>query len=335
MDDKIRAHELLEWIPVRIEQKGEDSLVHWCRLGEKRFVEPFFEETIAHLLRQPFNQLFCRQTSLDALRELHGLQPGMKPTGFIFHSSRCGSTLLTQMLSSCGRNIVIAEADPLDTIIRSHYRGRAFADEARRTEILKSLVSVFSQRRHAEEARFFIKFDAWHMLELPLIKAAFPDVPWVFIYRHPLEVLVSHKRRRGLHMVAGMLEPEMFGLTQDQTSLMTTEAYCAHVLGCILHAALKHQALGNGLLVNYSELPKAAWTSIAKHFNISWDASELISMRNSARSDAKNPGFSFVPDNDSKQQEANQVLMDAAEEWVMPVYRDLENARNQTQAKRV
>lgn len=333
MDDTITVEDLADWIPVRIEQKEEDFLVHWCRLGGKRFVEPFFEDTVMHLLRLPFNQLFCRRTSLDVLYELHRLQPGLKPAGFVFHSSRCGSTLLAQMLSSSDCNIVISEADPLDAILRSHYRSPALKNEAVRAEMLKSLVSAFSQRRHAGEARFFIKFDCWNILELPLIKAAFPDVPWVFVYRDPVDVLVSHMRRRGVQMVAGMLEPEMFGLERSHVPLMTTEEYCAKVLGSLLNAGLLHHASGNGLLVNYTELPDAAWTSIAGHFDISCNSSELMRMRNCARLDAKNPGFSFVPDKASKQNEANQALLDAAETWVMPVYQALEAARSETQTK--
>ncbi|MGZ8241006.1 MAG: sulfotransferase [Methylobacter sp.] len=333
MDDFITVTDLTEWIPLRVEQKDEHFLVDWCRLGGKRFLEPFFEDTVTHLLRLPFNQLFCWRTSFETLHELHRLQTGLKPAGFIFHSSRCGSTLVSQMLASCGRNIVISEADPFDAILRSHYRNPALKNEALRAGMLKSLASAFSQRRHAGEARFFIKFDSWNILELPLIKAAFPDVPWVFIYRNPVEVLVSHMRRRGIQMVAGMLEPEMFGLARDQVSLMTTEEYCAKVLGSILGAAFHHLPTGNGLLVNYTELPEAAWTSIAGHFGISWNLSELKAMQDAARLDAKNPFFSFIPDSASKQYEANQSLLDAAENWVRPVYQALEAIRIKTQTK--
>ena len=50
-----------------------------------------------------------------------------------------------------------------------------------------------------------IKLDAWNIGELPLLRECFPDTPWLFLYRDPLEIAVSHLRRPGMHMVPGMI----------------------------------------------------------------------------------------------------------------------------------
>ena len=47
---------------------------------------------------------------------------------------------------------------------------------------------------------------------LGTVRRAFPDVPWVFLFREPVQVLASHLRQRGAHMVPGAIDPALFGL---------------------------------------------------------------------------------------------------------------------------
>jgi hypothetical protein len=52
------------------------------------------------------------------------------------------------------------------------------------------MISALGQARSEVPDRYLIKLDAWHIRRLPLFRAAFPDVPWIFTYRDPAEVLV-------------------------------------------------------------------------------------------------------------------------------------------------
>ena len=165
-------------------------MVDWCYLGKDRFKDSFFDQTVGECLRQPFNLLFRDQTPIDVLGQWNELRPGLSPTGFIFHMSRCCSTLISRMLASLPQNIVISEARPIDSTLRAHFHSDAVTDE-RRIAWLRWMVSALAQRRRGKEQHFFIKFDAWNVLEVPLIRRAFPAVPWVFVYRDPVEVLVS------------------------------------------------------------------------------------------------------------------------------------------------
>jgi len=63
-------------------------------------------------LNTPFNQLFCDRTPLAALGDYAASNPGIAPDGFIFHVSRCGSTLVSQMLAALPDSIVLSEAGP-------------------------------------------------------------------------------------------------------------------------------------------------------------------------------------------------------------------------------
>ncbi|HET9222191.1 MAG TPA: hypothetical protein VFO07_06795, partial [Roseiflexaceae bacterium] len=102
------------WIPVRISWEQLRPIVEWRYVGDARFTEPFFEQTISACLRHPFSRLFFLRTPVDALAQLHAARPGVAPSGFVFHMSRCGSTLVAQMLATLPQTLVIAEAEPID-----------------------------------------------------------------------------------------------------------------------------------------------------------------------------------------------------------------------------
>src|SRR5439155_24789392 len=146
------------------------------------------------------------QTPIEVLAELQAAEPGIPPTGFIFHMSRCGSTLISQMLAALPQNVVVSEAGPVDAVLRARFQA---PDLPEREQIgwLQGIVSALGRRRTGEESHFFVKLDAWHTLDLPLIQRAFPDVPWLFLYRNPVEVMVSHARQPGSQLVPGMLPP--------------------------------------------------------------------------------------------------------------------------------
>src|SRR5688572_7060783 len=108
------------WVPFRLFSRGGEPWVDWVHLGDARFTEPFFEQTIRRCLRHPADALFRHQTPLTALSELYRQRPGLTPAGFVFHWSRCGSTLVAQMLAALEQSTVISEAGPLDAVLRAN-----------------------------------------------------------------------------------------------------------------------------------------------------------------------------------------------------------------------
>jgi gluconate kinase len=324
--DRISEVPLLDgWVPIRFYWRDEHPMVDWCYFGDKSFTEPFFAETVTDCLRLPFNLVFRHQTSIDTLRLRHETKPGLQPTGFIFHMSRCGSTLLSQLLAQLPSTIVISEAGPIDSILRSHLPENGTAND-RRVGWLRWLISALGQQRLANERYFFIKFDSWNILYFSLIRQAFPNVPWIFLYRDPVEVLVSQLAHRGAHMIPHVIKPELFGMgIQTATSLLPDD-YCAKVLATICQSALKHNQDG-GRLINYTQLPDIVWTSILDFFGASVSESELQSMQAAAQFDAKNPKWVFSDDRTRKKEQATESVMAAAERWLYPVYEELEATR--------
>jgi hypothetical protein len=322
---------LADSVPIRFYwQAGPDGMapmVDWCWLGAERFTDPFFEQTIERCLRLPFNQLFRHQTPVSDLLTLQRKQPGLAPSGFIFHMSRCGSTLVAQMLAALPQHIVISEAGPIDAVLRARERCPAL-DEALWVSWLRAMVSALGRPRGGEK-HFFIKFDSWHSLFLPLIRRAFPTVPWVFLYRDPVEVLVSHRRQRGAQTVPGMLHPSLFGLNASALSHVSPDEYTALVLARICAAAL-HAYDQRGCLINYRHLPGAVeW--LAQHFGLAYEPGEWEQMRRITAFDAKTPTLPFRGDGDAKQRAADESLRRLVDQQLMPLYERLEAVRHDSE----
>jgi hypothetical protein len=324
----MEADRLKGWTPARVKWSGGRPVIDWCYTGDRRFTEPFFENTLQHCLRRPFALLFRHETPIETLRDLHAARPGLAPTGFLFHMSRCGSTLASQMLAALPQNLVLSEPGPVDAILRTRLRDGAPPDEER-SAWLRWMVSALGQPRTGQEKHLFIKFDCWNVLELPVIRRTFPEVPWVFLYRNPLEVLVSQMRQRGVQMIPGMLEPALFGVDPAAALAMPPEEYCARVLACMCGAALKHgQGDPLGLWLNYRDLPAAVCSTLLDHFGVQFAPADLERMRQVTQFDAKNPSMFFTDDTAAKERAASERVRRLADEMLRSLYRELEACRS-------
>jgi len=325
MDRLTDVSQLEGWVPARFFWREGKPIVDWCYLGAQRFDAAFFEQTIGKCMARPFNLLFRHQTPIEVLEQWQQARPGIDPTGFIFHMSRCGSTLASQMLKAVSTNVVVSEARPIDATLRAQFTVTETTDDQRITW-LRWMVSALGQRRLGGEQHFFVKFDAWNTLDLPLIRHAFPDVPWIFLYRDPVEVLVSHFSNRGAHMIPGVLTPTLFGMDVQTAFSLRPEDYCAKVLASICAAALQHYRDG-GRLINYRELPEVVPESLLKFFDLHCTDVEIASVRAAAKPDAKNSSAPFQSDSQKKRDKASDAIRDAADKWLYPIYEDLEAAR--------
>lgn len=318
--------QLAGWTPIRVYGASGRAHVDWARLGTEPFTDPFFEQTLGRAMRNPAQLLFRRETSADALEAFAEDAAGVPPTGFIFHWSRCGSTLVAQMLAALADSVVVSEAPAIDEVLAVARRVPGVTHE-QRLRWFRGMVRALGRPRRGNERRYFIKFDSWHVLELPLIREAFPDVPWIFLYRDPVEVLVSHQRRPGSQMLPGVLDPRLFGIEPASLAGFSLEEYAARVLARIGIAAAFHLQADGGRAVNFTELPGALWTSLGGTFGVEWTDDDLGRLQRAACFDAKSPTQLHVDDRAGKQREASEEVRVLAEAWVGEAYRKLEGLR--------
>ncbi len=309
------------WTPIRVTADGEASTVDWCRTDGVAFDDPFLDQSIEGALRQPARLLFRRRTPLADL-----LQPapeGALPiAGVVLHLSRCGSTLLTRLLGDLPEVLALSEPGILDTVLRLPAEQLGIV-EADRPALVRGALAALARPDEGEQ-RCIVKLDAWAALQLPVLRQALPEVPWVFLCRDAVEVLVSHRGHRGYHVVPGTLDPALLGVDPWREAPGDLDAYGAAVLGRI---AASVEAVGDdegrGIVVDHTQLP-AAVERVARHFGLAADDATRSRWAARAAVDAKNPVLEHVDDRATKQAAADDHLRAAAARWVDGPVRSLQ-----------
>lgn len=309
------------WLPIGVSIGDDRAMIDWAHVGPAPIIDPFFENAIRRAVARPFNRMFRYRMSLDDFLTNAPRHESLPPAGLIFHMSRCGSTLVAQMLAALPGNIVISEAAPIDALVQL-CRAAPHLPAQTHVALLRAMVAAYGRQRSGGERHFFLKLDCWHALALPLFRQAFPDTPWIFLYRDPVEVLVSHARQRGAQMVPTITPPQLYCLGDYQGP--ANEDYWARVLGIICEAAATYLGDGAGLAVNYRELPGALRARILPHFDIDYSAGDYDTMTKTARHDAKAPHSDFADDRAGKQRDARPSLRAAADTHLAAIYRRLE-----------
>lgn len=186
-------------IPAAIDP--QTMTIIWTDVGQSDLQEWQFLFSLAAIAERTDGKLTTIRTDLQNLPDLEAaVGATVAPSGFIFHMSRCGSTLLGNVLNRSPRHCAINQPGPLQdgfwTALSNDWRNPSMAtgdraeDEARR-EILRHLVRAILRQRSEEHLYGFIKFRSWSILFIDFIQEAFPDVPCLFMYRDPIDVLAS------------------------------------------------------------------------------------------------------------------------------------------------
>ena len=319
------------WLPVALVSAVGEWAIDWMHFGGARLVEPFFEDSVRTARRRPINRLLRWRTPLSVLMQPPPADAAGVPDGLIFHMSRCGSTLVAQMLAASPDHVVVSEAAVFDQVVQmAHVSSGLPLDQ--RLGLLRGMLSALGRRAGPDKGRFFVKLDSWHMLAFPLLRDAFPQTPWLFLYREPVEILVSQARMPGLQVVPGALG-DLYGLG-DGRGLAPGE-YAACALARIGAAALEQQDQPGGLFVDYGELPEALERRILPHFHVRPDPEALGRMREVAARDSKTPALPFVDDRQAKRDAATAAIRGFADRHLSELHRSFGARSARTAAEAV
>ena len=106
-----QSTDLKGWLPVdAVVVDGRPGL-WWMQMSGVSLVEPFFQQTVERARREGREERF---TEFDVLLQLEKQLESVEPTGFIFLSSRCGSTLVANACRAVSGSIVLSEANAID-----------------------------------------------------------------------------------------------------------------------------------------------------------------------------------------------------------------------------
>jgi len=319
--------QLRSWLPVdAIVWQGRPAL-EWLDMSGVVLAEPFFHQTVARVRKTAAALPVI--TELSELIRLEKVSDSLQPSGFIFHSSRCGSTLVANAARGLRDSLVIAEAPVLDKLI-----SRFFTDtdqngikELLYSIFLRGAVSALGQRRFGTERHYFIKFAPTSVLQFARIRRIWPLVPALFLYRDPIEVMVSNLQNTPEWMSIesnAKASAEILCVKETDLASLTPEELCARALGRFYSAA----AAGideNTLLCNYNELSPETLLRLFNFFRVSVSAEEYeaISRETGLYSKDRFKKTAFRDDAYSKRSSISRNVREAAERWALPAYKQL------------
>ncbi|UMB67608.1 hypothetical protein [Mycobacterium paraterrae] len=275
--------DLARWTPVRFNLSTPSPTVDWADLSAERFSEPFFDQTVGRWSRGPRAQPLVR-TGLDVLAALDN-EPSLDPAGLIFHFSRCGSTLVSQLLSTVQGVVVVAEPSPLNALLGLD---PARVDGATLVRVVRLLLRALGRRRHGDEEHLVLKCTSWNIRRQEILTAAFPGTPWVWVQRDPAQVVASllagPPRWLGEHTPPAETALR-FGIDPADVPAMSRAEFVARALGAMLWSASAGPA--GRICVDHAELPAAVWQRVAPHFGIDIDEAAIERMTQRSRYSSK------------------------------------------------
>ncbi len=286
-------HPLSNWIPYKLIEKDNEVYFEWIYLDDIRYAEPFFEETISKCRKHSYNsKSFKVVTTEENLIEWSNQLISVEFKSLIFHVSRCGSTMLSQSLASSSGNVMISEAPIIDEILRCNH-----FDVDKKSILLKSVLALLGQKRFPEQKNLIIKLDAWHIFNANYLRSIFPEIPFGLLYRNPDEVLKSHQKRTGMHMIPNVLSSAIFGITTKEITEISFQQYGALVLEKYFQGFLDfYQTDQNVIKLNYNEGMQSVIENFLSFINTDFPVVELDKMYERLKKHSKDESALFKGD---------------------------------------
>jgi hypothetical protein len=119
-------------------------------------------------------------------------------TAVVFHESRCGSTLVSNALIAMNpaKHRVYSESAPpiaaLLSMCGETFKGCTLHQASR---VLKDVMYAMGRTNDPNEERVFFKIQSIGTRTLKVFQHAFPNVPFMFVYREPVQVMMSQLKQ--------------------------------------------------------------------------------------------------------------------------------------------
>jgi hypothetical protein len=301
--------------------------LQWMDMSGVNLAEPFFQQTVERVRAGGRRELF---TEFDVLLQLEKQLDSVQPTGFIFHSSRCGSTLVANACRAINNSIVLSEANAIDKLIARFITDPGDVKTSLYSVFLRNVVHALAQRRTGNEEHLFIKFGCCSFAQVEQIKRIWPNVPWLFLYRDAVETIVSNLKDVPPWLLDNdrRVLASIVATTPNEVAEMSLEELCARTIGSLFSTA--HRLANDGqLLLNYKQLSVPVISSVLRFFKVSPSATELETIEHGSQIYSKEVSAQrkFVADTEAKQTFASGAVREAAAKWAVEPYQLLEQKR--------
>ena len=227
------------WLPHKLRFRDGGWRASWAFVGTERLSDPFLHHTVARLEAGGAGWPPRRATlTAAALAEAAaGVPVSLAPAAFVLHCSRCGSTLLCNALRAVRSTVVVAEPGAVNDLLLRLATDESLSLDAQTDgqSLLQPLCRSLGQTRCGDEQRAVVKLSSWNIMCFRAhLRRAWPTVPWLFLYRDPVEVAVSQLREPSGWMNLRTSNPtaaaRLFGIEESALVSMGTEEWCAFAL---------------------------------------------------------------------------------------------------------
>lgn len=261
-----------------------------------------------------------------------------------FHESRCGSTLVANAVAAMDpvKHRSYSEAQPPAAALTS-VCGRNFSrcSLQQAALVLRDTLYLMSRSDDPKEERVFFKFQSATTKNIQIFQEAFPDQPWIFVYRDPVQVMMSHikddpelKGRANCLRSKSSPPPEIKEIAArhgiSDPRLLSMEEYCAAHLASITESAAS-SLTDISMPVNYETLPDSLHESILPTvLGRPLTQQEVENIRAISQNYSKGTGGrhkEFQDDSEAKTKAASPAVKEAAAKFLKPSFDRLSQHR--------
>ncbi|KAL7495354.1 hypothetical protein ACHAWT_004509 [Skeletonema menzelii] len=283
---------------------------------------------------------FAKDNEFDAT--YYNVPKQLQLKGVVFHESRCGSTLAANAMMAMNpvKHRVYSESAPPIAAIKAC--GELYEDcsvEAS-ANLLRDVIYMMGRSNDPNEENLFFKFQSITTRNMDTFRKAFPETPWIYLYREPVEVMMSQldvPQMRMANCVRSHTRSEMISRfvarSGYQPSDLDDEEWCAIHLATLCESAIKNlnDADGLGMAVNYHKdlVHDFLDTVFPKHFNVPLDQEAIDRVMKVSGTYSKNRGKQgeFKADSEEKEKKASNGIRKASSLFLDPSFHTLQDSR--------
>lgn len=233
--------------PIRIDFKTHS--VKWANISQVDLgIKPFYSDYTNHILNNHHLYHLSNTDTSTLLTPPSNLQI-IEPAILIFHISRCGSTLLSNMLAESDQLSVKSEMQPINAILLE----KLDLGLQKTSDYLIGLSKSFENKG---SKKLVIKLSSWNVLYADLFRKIFPNTYFIFLYRSPIEVIVSNLMRPRGWMKAynNLVKVEQFTRMKPKNVIkMSKLEYCTKTITEFMKHSISFFD-DFSLAINYSQI---------------------------------------------------------------------------------
>jgi hypothetical protein len=162
-------------------------------------------------------------------------------TAVAFHESRCGSTLVANSMIAMDpiKHRAYSESPP--PVIAYTICGDDFdrCTQEQAAAVLRDVIYLMSRTDDQREERVFFKFQSITSKKISTFQMAFPHVPWMYVYRDPVQVMMSHvKEDPTIVSNRDLMHSSSSSLCSEYCRFIPARLYTGGITsGCVVHYA--------------------------------------------------------------------------------------------------